>query len=106
MIGCDGAKSSVRKAVDINFEPKSDPTEFLVADISVRWGIELSSDYFQLIQNTSGVLICIPMPDERWRIICTRKCAIDEPMEPFAKLQAPEPAELQQILSTVRDIYI
>ncbi|EPT31136.1 FAD binding domain-containing protein [Toxoplasma gondii ME49] len=37
VVGCDGAKSMIRKASSISFDGASRPSEFLLADVSLDW---------------------------------------------------------------------
>lgn len=105
MVGCDGAKSFLRKAVDISFPPYSEPMDFLVADVLVTWGIDLLADRVHLMQNACGVLICIPLANAKWRVLCMRKCSVSERVEPFHRLDPPDFMELQQIFEAVERFF-
>ncbi|CEL97243.1 unnamed protein product [Vitrella brassicaformis CCMP3155] len=63
VVGCDGARSFVRKSLDIPFEGKTIPGEFVVADCLLRWEVPSHDDCtrFKAICAGGGVLFCVPM---------------------------------------------
>jgi len=67
LIGCDGAHSSVRKAVGLAFEGTTYPEEFLLADVDLDWQRSHSSVHVWLHQQ--GQFAAMPLPDNHWRLI-------------------------------------
>lgn len=103
VVGADGARSLLRKAMQIEFAPRSPPTDYVFADISVRWGTEFHNDKLQIVHNVGGVLVCVPMANDRWRIVCSRNRQTDtDTFEPNTRLSLPEAQELQTVLAKVR----
>lgn len=68
LVGCDGAHSLTRKALDFSFEGKTFPTLFSLADVELDW--RHPHDAFYAFLNADGILIVVPMPGEnRFRLI-------------------------------------
>lgn len=112
VVGCDGERSCVRKAADIDFLPQGETTEFLLADVSATWGSPLSPERISVVQTPEGGLMCTPMPQGRWRVLCSRTApreeagttagaGTDDISESMTRLEPPDFVELQQILETL-----
>lgn len=70
LIGCDGAKSPVRHALDLNFEGSTFERLFYVADVEINWNFDHDSLYVCLAQ--SSITAFFPLPGEnRFRIVGT-----------------------------------
>ncbi len=67
LIGCDGARSTVRKALGVELENLSEPQNFIMADVRISWS--LSATQLSVFLHRDGPLLTIPMPEERYRII-------------------------------------
>ena len=68
VVGCDGAHSRVRKAVQIPFEGRTIEDEFLLADVDLDWQVPHERARFWL--HPEGVFIAIPLPGgNHWRLI-------------------------------------
>ncbi|QDV37988.1 FAD-dependent monooxygenase [Tautonia plasticadhaerens] len=79
LVGCDGARSTVREALGLRFEGTSNPERFLLADVEIDW--DLPRDHGHLMLTPEGVVPALPMPRERaWRLIdTTARLDSDEP---------------------------
>lgn len=69
MIGCDGARSTVRKALDLEFAGSTYDEHFLLADAKIAWDVR--DDRISTWFAEEGLVACFPMRDGRWRIIVT-----------------------------------
>ncbi|MBX6312998.1 MAG: FAD-dependent monooxygenase [Isosphaeraceae bacterium] len=70
LIGCDGARSEVRKALGLAFEGSEYEELFLLADLGVDWS--LPDDEVAAILTPNGPLLTIPLPEpRRWRLVGT-----------------------------------
>jgi hypothetical protein len=68
LVGCDGAHSVVRHALEIDFAGKSYPQWFGLADATLRWG--LRHDELHGFVHPTGLFFAIPLPgEERFRIV-------------------------------------
>jgi 2-polyprenyl-6-methoxyphenol hydroxylase-like FAD-dependent oxidoreductase len=70
LVGCDGARSTVRHAIGLPFEGASYPERFLLADVEIDW--PLPRDFVHLLLTPEGIVPAIPLPREgSWRLIDT-----------------------------------
>jgi 2-polyprenyl-6-methoxyphenol hydroxylase-like FAD-dependent oxidoreductase len=70
LIGCDGAKSSVRHALGLTFAGSTFERLFYVADVQIDWKFSHATTYICLAQNTLTAFF--PLPGEnRYRIVGT-----------------------------------
>lgn len=70
LVGCDGARSTVREALGLRFEGASYPERFLLADVELDW--DLPRDHGHLMLTPEGIVPALPLPRERaWRLIDT-----------------------------------
>lgn len=70
LVGCDGAKSPVRHALDLNFEGSTFERLFYVADVEINWNFDHNSLYVALAQ--TSITAFFPLPGEnRFRIVGT-----------------------------------
>src|SRR5439155_16991027 len=67
MIGADGPHSTVRHLLNLPFEGTPYPETFYLAD--VRGETDLPHDEFSLFASEDGIIGCIPMADEQFRIV-------------------------------------
>lgn len=73
LVGCDGAHSTVRKGLGIDYEGDAYPMTFMLGDVRLDW--DRSHAYGQRITHLEdgalrNVLVCIPIPGDarRWRV--------------------------------------
>lgn len=68
VVGCDGARSTVREALGLPFEGIDYDWKLVLADVRVDWSRRM--DEAQTFLSSHGTLNCMPMPTEgRWRIV-------------------------------------
>ncbi|WP_257463389.1 FAD-dependent monooxygenase [Archangium lipolyticum] len=68
LLGCDGARSRVRKAADIPFEGETYDYTCILADVRVDW--PLGPGELFIIPSRHGVVAAFPMPGEnRYRLV-------------------------------------
>ena len=77
VVGCDGASSSIRAAVDIPFEGETYPQSFVLADVRMEW--KLRGNEVQLFFSPEGLVVVAPLPNGRHRIVATVDDASPEP---------------------------
>lgn len=71
MIGCDGAHSTVRHLLGMNFQGEQYQEEFLLADVRVE--SDLPADEAHLFLSGKGVFAFFPFRDGRGRIIAAQR---------------------------------
>ncbi|UWZ82029.1 FAD-dependent oxidoreductase [Occallatibacter riparius] len=69
VVGCDGARSGVRKSLGITLEGGDYDTPFMLADIETNQ--ELPANEMQLCPSTEGAVAIFPMSATRRRIVAT-----------------------------------
>uniref|UniRef100_A0A6U4C2G1 FAD-binding domain-containing protein n=1 Tax=Vitrella brassicaformis TaxID=1169539 RepID=A0A6U4C2G1_9ALVE len=62
VVGCDGARSFVRKSLGIPFEGFTIPSEFIVADVVMTWGVPPDRNKFNLLTAPNRMVECCPLP--------------------------------------------
>ncbi|MFE6992945.1 FAD-dependent monooxygenase, partial [Streptomyces pharetrae] len=66
LVGCDGAHSTVRKALGLTFEGSAFPEEYMLADVEVDWDLPPGYGVRSLHRGADGavddLLVCIPLP--------------------------------------------
>jgi 2-polyprenyl-6-methoxyphenol hydroxylase-like FAD-dependent oxidoreductase len=66
LLGCDGARSAVRRIAGIAFEGDTYPQEFLLGDVEIDG---LDQDSAHVFVRGWGLALCLPMGDPRsWRV--------------------------------------
>ena len=68
LIGCDGAHSSVRHGLGMEFEGDTLPSEWILADLHLA-GLRCPPDEFCMFWHADGVLALFPISPGRYRII-------------------------------------
>ena len=71
LVGCDGARSTVRHALGIEFEGYTEPQTFLLVDASIDGG-DLSHDNIYIWWNSGGSVALFPFAGETWRMFAVR----------------------------------
>jgi 2-polyprenyl-6-methoxyphenol hydroxylase-like FAD-dependent oxidoreductase len=70
VVGCDGARSTLRDLLDVSFPGRSHRDRFLIADI--RAAMPFPRDerrfFFDPPQNPGRTMLVHPQPDDEWRI--------------------------------------
>jgi 2-polyprenyl-6-methoxyphenol hydroxylase-like FAD-dependent oxidoreductase len=67
LVGCDGAHSTVRHGLGLEFAGSAYPSDWLLADVHVRGPI--ANDELSIFFHADGVLVFFPIGGERMRII-------------------------------------
>jgi 2-polyprenyl-6-methoxyphenol hydroxylase-like FAD-dependent oxidoreductase len=67
MVGCDGAHSPVRHALNFAFEGTSEPQRFALADLQMAW--PLPRTQLSIFLHREGPVLTIPLPEGRHRVI-------------------------------------
>ncbi len=67
VVGCDGARSTVRHLLGIPFEGHSLPETVWMADAHLTW--DLAPDHVWQFLHRSGSMTVVPMPGGRWRLV-------------------------------------
>ncbi|MEU9148876.1 FAD-dependent monooxygenase [Streptomyces sp. NPDC048349] len=66
LVGCDGAHSTVRKALGLGYEGGAFPEEYMLADVEVDWDLPHGYGVRSMHHGADGavddVLVCIPLP--------------------------------------------
>ncbi len=88
LIGCDGARSTVRHALNLPFEGAEYEETFLLADARVDW--DTPDDEIHFVFTTEGPVGAFPMPEAgSWRLIdATGALQTDDPAQVTARFQA------------------
>lgn len=86
LIGCDGARSQVRKALNINFEGSTYEEDFVLADVDLDWNIK--HDEMHIWLHEDGVFVAGPLPKRhQWRLIANfAERAVEEMPEATVEL--------------------
>ncbi|MEO0795665.1 MAG: FAD-dependent monooxygenase [Verrucomicrobiota bacterium] len=69
VVGCDGAHSTVRKHLGLEFKGDAYPEHFALADVHISSGLE--ANQMHMFFHSDGFLILFPMRGERYRVIAT-----------------------------------
>lgn len=72
VVGADGARSTVRHALGIEFEGYTEPSLFLLGDVHIDGG-GLDRHSIHIWWHNHGTVALFPFEDEVWRIIVERK---------------------------------
>jgi 2-polyprenyl-6-methoxyphenol hydroxylase-like FAD-dependent oxidoreductase len=72
VVGCDGAHSAVRRALDISFEGEAFPMMFMLGDVHIDWNVPrgMALRALRLIEDSApDMFIAIPLPEPgRYRV--------------------------------------
>ncbi len=72
LVGCDGARSEVRRALDIPFEGSTEPQTFLLGDVRIDGG-GLDHKNIYLWWRRGGTIALFPFEENTWRIFAMRE---------------------------------
>ncbi|CEM22610.1 unnamed protein product [Vitrella brassicaformis CCMP3155] len=104
IVGCDGARSIVRKACGIPFPGSTLPNEFIVADVRIKWGVPNEVNKFNLMSANGRMICCLPLTKNRWRLITIRRTGVSDGeivLDPSYYTKAPTREELQTLVQKV-----
>ncbi|BDA75624.1 monooxygenase FAD-binding [Calothrix sp. PCC 7716] len=97
LVGCDGARSAVRKAASLVDKSNNIPALFLLADAKTHW--QLEKNEFHVFFSSKGELAAFPLPqDNYWRVILDFPADTEAPSNPdvkFFEQQSRERTHLQ-----------
>jgi 2-polyprenyl-6-methoxyphenol hydroxylase-like FAD-dependent oxidoreductase len=77
LVGCDGARSLVRGTLGMSFEGDTYTDYFALADARLEW--PLTDQELHAFVSPDGVLFCLPLGDDHWRLIVADKTSGDRP---------------------------
>lgn len=89
VIGCDGAHSTVRHALGLEFSGSAEPNDWILADVHIKGSI--ASDELSIFWHSKGVLVFFPITPTRYRVIADLGMAMEggKPADPtLAEAQA------------------
>ncbi|WP_051329559.1 FAD-dependent monooxygenase [Geminicoccus roseus] len=89
VVGCDGARSTVRKALGIGFDGDAFPVEFMLGDVAVEWTAPRGTAV-RAVQMTGGemsdFLVAVPLPDQdRYRLTTYVPDELAQPVDPHSR---------------------
>ncbi len=67
LLGCDGAHSTVRKKLSLEFTGSAEPNDWVLADVRLEGSIP--HDEMSLFMHAKGVLVFFPFGTDRYRIV-------------------------------------
>ncbi|MER2508654.1 MAG: FAD-dependent monooxygenase [Amaricoccus sp.] len=72
VVGCDGAHSTVRRALGLGFEGDAFPMEFMLGDVAMDWDLPRGMTYRAITPRENAppdLFVAIPLPDrDRYRV--------------------------------------
>jgi 2-polyprenyl-6-methoxyphenol hydroxylase-like FAD-dependent oxidoreductase len=72
VVGCDGAHSAVRKALDIDFEGEAFPWDFMLGDVRIDWDLPRGFSLRAIKPAEGGppdIFVAVPLPERgRYRV--------------------------------------
>jgi 2-polyprenyl-6-methoxyphenol hydroxylase-like FAD-dependent oxidoreductase len=86
LVGCDGARSLVRQALDIALEGHTEPESFLLGDVKIDGG-NLDHRNIYLWWHGGGTIALFPFEDSIWRIFGKRDEGVASDQTSLAELQ-------------------
>jgi 2-polyprenyl-6-methoxyphenol hydroxylase-like FAD-dependent oxidoreductase len=91
LVGCDGARSIVRRGLGIAFDGDDYSQDWLMAEVSIDWPFR--RDHFHVFAYTPSVLPAFPLPGERWRVFVPQV-----PGRAVAEREAPTIEEIERLV--------
>ena len=67
VLGCDGARSTVRDVLALDMEGETLDTIWMTADVKIRW--DRNPDEAITYLSPDGIAFIAPMNDDRWRVV-------------------------------------
>lgn len=71
LVGCDGAHSTVRHALDVPFAGAPEPNDWVLADVMLTGPSAPPADEVSLYLHRDGLVVIFPMPGPRFRVVAT-----------------------------------
>ncbi len=100
LLGCDGAHSTVRHALDVTFDGAAYEDVWMAADVAIDWS--LPDDEFHAFLSPDGALVVFPLPaPSRARIIYDRPGDAAPAGEAAARLPPVAPPTLEDVQATL-----
>ncbi|QSZ32715.1 hypothetical protein DSL72_002294 [Monilinia vaccinii-corymbosi] len=66
IVGCDGSHSMVRKSADLKFEGSAYASDFLLADVNLKWSY--APDRLTMLMGNE-FMMCLPLKDGAYRLV-------------------------------------
>jgi 2-polyprenyl-6-methoxyphenol hydroxylase-like FAD-dependent oxidoreductase len=79
LIGCDGAHSTVRHTLGIEFIGRAEPSDWMLADVHIEG--PLAKDEVSIFWHDKGVLAFFPINRDRFRVIADTGTAADHALK-------------------------
>ncbi|HYI01818.1 FAD-dependent monooxygenase [Hyalangium sp.] len=99
LVGCDGARSQVRKAAGIPFEGETYEDVCMLGDVHVDWSLKPGEIY--LMPSERGVMAAFPMPGEsRFRLVTI----IPRDMAPPGDTPTPTLEQFHEVVSRMAPV--
>jgi 2-polyprenyl-6-methoxyphenol hydroxylase-like FAD-dependent oxidoreductase len=92
VVGCDGARSVVRRSLGMSFEGDDYAQDWLMAE--GRIDSSLRRDHFHVFAHTPFVLAAFPLPAERWRVFVPQVAG-----RAVAERDAPTIEEIERLVA-------
>jgi 2-polyprenyl-6-methoxyphenol hydroxylase-like FAD-dependent oxidoreductase len=93
LIGCDGAHSSVRHGLGVQFEGETLPSNWILADVHLA-GVRTPPGELDMYWHSDGVLALFPIAGDRYRVIAD----VDDDMPAGGGQGDPTLAEVQALI--------
>lgn len=101
LVGADGARSTVRRVLGIEFEGYTEPALFLLGDVRID-GADLDQRSIHIGWHDGGTIALFPFEDGVWRIIVERKGSERKPGEGGGQEhQEDAPATLEELQQAI-----
>lgn len=71
LVGCDGAHSTVRHALNFTFAGAPEPNDWVLADVTLTGPAAPPADEVSLYLHREGLFVVFPMPGPRFRVVAT-----------------------------------
>jgi 2-polyprenyl-6-methoxyphenol hydroxylase-like FAD-dependent oxidoreductase len=99
LVGCDGARSQVRKAAGIPFEGETYEDVCMLGDVRVSWSLKPGEIY--IMPSRRGVMAAFPMPGEtRFRLVTI----VPRDMAPPGEVPTPTLEQFQEVVSQLAPV--
>ncbi|CAI8749883.1 FAD-dependent oxidoreductase [Methylococcus capsulatus] len=86
LAGCDGARSTVRQALGIEFQGYTEPQTYLLGDVLID-GAGLDHNSIYLWWHNGGTVALFPFEEATWRVFAVRKPGAGDEATTIAELQ-------------------
>jgi 2-polyprenyl-6-methoxyphenol hydroxylase-like FAD-dependent oxidoreductase len=92
LVGCDGARSIIRRCLGVPFEGDDYSQDWLMTEVSID--TPLRRDHFHVFAYTPAVLAAFPLPERRWRVFVPQVAR-----RAVAEREAPTLEEIEQLVA-------